>query len=266
MNTPDLHGELILSHGSRKLADARQMRLLAAIDTTGSITRAAREAGISYKSAWDTLDAMNHLSPTPLVARATGGKGGGGTRLTQAGRDLLAVYHAIEAEQQRLLATLAPHVDDAAATLNLLSRLRTMRTSARNQFLGRVSAIHTGAVNDEITLTLPGGQNIVAIVTADSRQTLGLETGGEAVALIKASSVLIACGDGLALSARNQLCGQIADIRSGAVNDEIILELAGSTRLVAVITCESTRRLGLATGMTVTAAFKASHVILAVPA
>ena len=171
------------------------MRLLAAIDTTGSITRAAREAGISYKSAWDTLDAMNHLSSTPLVARATGGKGGGGTRLTQAGRDLLAVYHAIEAEQQRLLATLAPHVDDAAATLNLLSRLRTMRTSARNQFLGRVSAIHTGAVNDEI-----------------------------------------------------------------------ILELAGGTRLVAVITCESTRRLGLATGMTVTAAFKASHVILAVPA
>lgn len=106
----------------------------------------------------------------------------------------------------------------------------------------------------------------MAIVTADSRQTLGLETGGEAVALIKASSVLIACGDGLALSARNQLCGQIADIRSGAVNDEIILELAGGTRLVAIITCESTRRLGLATGMTVTAAFKASHVILAVPA
>ena len=67
-----------------------------------------------------------------------------------------------------------------------------MRTSARNQFLATVTAVHRGAINDEIELGIVGGQKLVATVTHESTETLGLKAGAEAVALIKASAILIA--------------------------------------------------------------------------
>ena len=65
------------------------------------------------------------------------------------------------------------------------------RTSARNQLSGRVVAIHKGVVNDTVELELPGGERVVATLTSESTQDLGLEVGTEAIALIKASSVLV---------------------------------------------------------------------------
>lgn len=66
-----------------------------------------------------------------------------------------------------------------------------MAVSARNQFVGKVSATAHGAVNDEVELTLAGGAKLVAIVTSSSKEALGLNPGKEAIALIKASSILI---------------------------------------------------------------------------
>ncbi|WP_020202783.1 MULTISPECIES: TOBE domain-containing protein [Cupriavidus] len=67
------------------------------------------------------------------------------------------------------------------------------------------------------------------------------------------------------ISARNKLDGKVSAIRQGAVNDEIDLEIAGGVRIVASITGESTRRLGLAVGKDATALIKASSVIVGVP-
>ena len=66
-----------------------------------------------------------------------------------------------------------------------------MKISARNQLQGSVKAIHRGAVNSEVVITLPGGQEIVAIVTNSAVDTLGLKDGKKAYAVIKASSVLL---------------------------------------------------------------------------
>jgi molybdate transport system regulatory protein len=66
-----------------------------------------------------------------------------------------------------------------------------MRTSARNQFPGKVSAIKAGAVNDEIELDAAGGHTIVAIITHASTQELGLQAGADALALVKASSIIL---------------------------------------------------------------------------
>ena len=59
-----------------------------------------------------------------------------------------------------------------------------MAVSARNQLTGIISAVATGAVNDEVELTLPGGAKLVAIVTHSSKEALGLVNGKEAIALI----------------------------------------------------------------------------------
>lgn len=86
-----------------------------------------------------------------------------------------------------------------------------MAVSARNQLTGTVSAVATGAVNDEVELTLAGGAKLVAIVTHSSQQALGLAKGKEAIALIKAPWVTLATEDcGLKFSARNQFAGSVS--------------------------------------------------------
>ena len=75
--------------------------LLEAIDREGSISAAGRALGMSYKRAWDLVDAMNRLLGTPVVEASTGGYRGGGALLTDAGRNLVADYRAIERAAQR---------------------------------------------------------------------------------------------------------------------------------------------------------------------
>ena len=67
-----------------------------------------------------------------------------------------------------------------------------MRLSARNIFKGKVVRIVKGAVNSEVTLELPGGTQVVAIITNQSVKSLDLKKNVEAYAVIKASNVMIA--------------------------------------------------------------------------
>jgi molybdate transport system ATP-binding protein len=141
-----------------------------------------------------------------------------------------------------------------------------MKTSARNHFEGTISRLTSGAVNDEIELTLPAGQRIVAVVTHESTARLGLAVGAKAFALVKASSVIVV-GDlgGARLSARNQLAGTISRVQPGAVNAEIAIDVGGGLTIAAIVTQESAKSLGLAPGAAATAIFKASSVIVGVP-
>ena len=67
-----------------------------------------------------------------------------------------------------------------------------MKLSARNILKGKVVQIKPGAVNTEVILEIPGGAQIVSIITKESADNLGLAIGKSAYAVIKASSVMIA--------------------------------------------------------------------------
>ena len=67
-----------------------------------------------------------------------------------------------------------------------------MKLSARNVLKGKVKTITVGSVNDEIVLELPGGQEIVAVITKAAVQGLGIKVGKEAFAVIKANNVMLA--------------------------------------------------------------------------
>lgn len=143
----------------------------------------------------------------------------------------------------------------------------SMKVSARNVFKGTVERIQEGAVNAEVVLTLSGGEPLVAVVTMESVKSLGLAVGKEAVALVKAPwVVLMTDAQGIRLSARNCLEGTVTKVGEGAVNAEVVLELAGGTRVAAIVTRESVSELGLAPNVKATAVIKASHIILGVPA
>jgi molybdopterin-binding protein len=66
-----------------------------------------------------------------------------------------------------------------------------MKLSARNVLKGRISSITPGAVNSEIVLELPGGQEIVSVITKRSVEALALKVGSSAYAVVKASEVMI---------------------------------------------------------------------------
>lgn len=140
-----------------------------------------------------------------------------------------------------------------------------MKTSARNAFRGVVASVTEGAVNSEVVVKIAEGVEIVAIVTRQSVEDLGLAPGREAIALIKASNIILAPGgEALRTSARNRLTGTVCRYEEGAVNSEISLELDAGKTLTATITRASARELELRVGAPAVALIKASHIILAV--
>ncbi|MBB5469525.1 molybdate transport system regulatory protein [Paraburkholderia sp. CI2] len=266
----EVGGSVWFQAGTQTLGGAARIALLAAIGETGSITSAAKAVGISYKGAWDAIDTMNNLAGEPLVVRLTGGKGGGGTTLTPRAVKLIETFRAVEREHRRFLERAGAAIGEGFATdWDLIGRIG-VKTSARNQFYGTVSAIERGTVNDEVSLALPGGHTIVAVLTHESTEALGLAVGVAAFALIKASwVVLLVPGDGdrdvpLNLSARNQLSGTVHSVKRGAVNTEVSLGLEGGAVVTAVVTNGSVDMLGLQEGASAVAVFKASSVILGV--
>ena len=70
--------------------------LLQSINKVGSISEAARQDQISYRRAWDMVNAMNHCFKKPLVESMTGGKGGGGAALTPLGKKVIEIYRDME--------------------------------------------------------------------------------------------------------------------------------------------------------------------------
>lgn len=142
-----------------------------------------------------------------------------------------------------------------------------MKISARNSFPGTVTALTEGPVNAEVELTTAGGDRIVAVVTESSVKSLDLALGKSVVAYVKASWVMVLAGqEDVRFSARNHLAGTVQEVNKGAVNSDVVVELPGGSRVHAVITHEAVLELGLKPGVQVSVLFKASHVILGVPA
>lgn len=140
-----------------------------------------------------------------------------------------------------------------------------MKISARNVLAGTVHSVIKGAVNAEVTLTLQGGENVVAIITNSSADSLELMKGKSAYAIIKASEVMIGKGvERAKLSARNVLAGEVATFKDGAVNSEVEIKLVGGTPVVASITKASVKALDLHQGDKVSAIVKASNVLIGI--
>jgi molybdate transport system regulatory protein len=152
---------------------------------------------------------------------------------------------------------------EALQTLKTLRRIE-MNLSARNIWLGQVKNIDKGVVNSVVTLQLKGGDTVSSVITENSVKRLGLEVGKDAMAIVKASNVLLGSEiDYATLSARNILTGTINNIVPGAINDEITIALPGGSTVTSIITSASVKRLGLVVGKEMSAIIKASDVLLA---
>jgi molybdate transport system regulatory protein len=84
----------IEADGNILLGEGR-VSLLKAIEATGSLTKAAKSLGMSYKKAWSLIDAVNKRAEKPVTTTNIGGKGGGGATLTPYGKSLVNAFETI---------------------------------------------------------------------------------------------------------------------------------------------------------------------------
>ncbi|MEF3192940.1 MAG: winged helix-turn-helix domain-containing protein [Halothiobacillaceae bacterium] len=101
---------------------SRRLALLSAVAEVGSISGAARRIGMTYKAAWDAIEAINNLAGAPLVQTQHGGKDGGGARLTPMGERLLAMHRRLESVVGQVLEGFKGE-DDGLENLSMLRGL-----------------------------------------------------------------------------------------------------------------------------------------------
>jgi len=91
-NKCSINGRIWISKKEETFLGYGRVVLLERIKDYGSITKAAKSMGMSYRNAWELVASMNKLSEKPLVDRFTGGKGGGGTVLTKHGEKAIVLF------------------------------------------------------------------------------------------------------------------------------------------------------------------------------
>jgi len=253
---------LTLRLQQRLFADPRRITLLKQIEQTGSISQGAKNAGISYKSAWDAINEMNQLSEQPLVDRATGGKGGGGAQLTRYGQRLIQLYELLAQIQQKAFDVLSD--DDALPLNSLLAAISrfSLQTSARNQWFGTVTGREHSQIQQHVDVLLADGTTRLKVaLTARSGERLGLDEGKEVLVLLKAPWVNITQDSAAADGADNQLAGRITHIEHGEAQSEVLMTLPDGQTLCATVAREQADRLRIESEAI--AYFSADRVIVA---
>ncbi len=263
----------VLGHASGD----KRIEILRLIGQSGSISQAAREAGVSYKAAWQAVDTLTNLAGVVLVNRSVGGAGGGGASLSEAGLQLLAAADALAQARSQVLARLQPDGRGMASFSQL-----SVRTSMRNQLPGQVIALAAAGHIVRVTLALfmgarcdaATGARLVSRITRESAELLALQPGLPVLALFKATAVTVQrCLLGTALAAAagapdapgaagNVLSGRAVRVSKGQTGDEVSLRLEAGLQLVGFAPPAS----GIRVGAKVTAQIDEAAVVVALPA
>lgn len=259
----NLEGRFWISKSDHSFLGKGRIELLVHIEESGSITKAAKLMKMSYKAAWDAVDNMNNLADYPLVERSKGGKGGGGTHLTDYAKELISTYRILNEEHQLFLKNLSLRIDEKNGHFNLLESMN-VRISARNQLKAKVTKIQRGAVESELFLQLHSDDIIIAVITNDSLEFLDIEIGTEVHALFKANAVIISTDIELVASDRNRFFGDVIRINRGSLNAEVIVELKGGNTICSTMSIESLDELQLEIGMKVVTFCKPKSIILGI--
>lgn len=211
-----------------RLADAlghdvvdKRLDILRRIGEVGSISEAARGAGVSYKAAWQAVDTLSNLAGAALLERSVGGSGGGGAQLTAAGHQLLTGAAQLQAAREQVLARLATPTAGLAAL--------GLRTSMRNQLPCTVRRLKLQGGAMRVELALADGTPLASRITRESAQLLALVPGLPVLALCKATAVAVT-GAASAAEGRNRLAGRASRVARGA--GEVALALDCGLQMV----------------------------------
>ncbi len=228
----------------------KRLEILRLIGATGSISEAARQAGVSYKAAWQAVHTLTNLAGVDLVDRAVGGAGGGGAQLTTAGAQLLEAARQMDLARREVLARFSGGVAQALPGVGL-------RTSMRNNLPCQVLQLIRPSLAEpmvRVVLVLPQGGQLISSITRESAELLGLRVGLPVLALCKATAVAVrapavqaaepAGANGLDTGAANLMSGSVARLLRGSQRDEVLMRLPGDLQLVGFAPHPNRLRVG----------------------
>ena len=210
-----LESDLHLTKNSEEFLSPKRVQLLENIIIYGSITKAAKASGITYKTAWAWIDKMNSLASKPLVQRISGGKGGGGTLVTAFAKELIGRFTELEALHQKHLASLDRSFEDLDN-----GRMHDFVFSRLN---AEVLAIEENASRASIVLRLETLETIAAQAPMAFTQINKLSVGSLVSVLIESEAVSVSRYNEEELSSRNKLKTKVKDIV--IQGDEVLLKL-----------------------------------------
>lgn len=237
----------------------KRIDILRRVGETGSISEAARRAGVSYKAAWQALETLNNLAGTAMVEKIVGGSGGGGAALTAAGRRVLEAAMLLQRSRSEVLALLQPRSRDKPGAPGLAAL--ALRTSMRNQFACRVTSLRSSGGMLRVGVELSAGTRLHSRITRESAQLLRLAAGTPVLALCKATAVQVAAQIDPAIM-RNVLAGTVRRASRAADGGEVALQLDGGVSLVGFALPGTSLRAG----QRAMAGIEESAVVLAIPA
>ncbi len=250
-----LGSDLMLSNAGEVLLNQKKVKLLENIMVYGSISKAAKESGVTYKTAWGWIDKMNASSPRPLVQKISGGKDGGGTLVTAYAKELMNTYEEVEALHQKHLHALEDsfsHLqDEGASQLFAFSRLQA-----------RVKKISLKADKAIFVLGLSCGSEISAQAPISFVEVNAIDVGSNVNVLIESDTVSVSTSFEKEISSRNKLLVKVDEITVHEEDVLLTLSLCEDQYLTSRITYKSYEDMRIEVGDELTAIFKAYSVTL----
>ncbi len=155
----------------------KRVKILKFIEKFGSLNKASKELGITYKHIWDEIKDMEKYLNEKLLMTVSKGRKGGGTTLTEKAKEILNDYEMYEKGINLEIS------DKFWESLSIMS--------ARNKIKGTIEEIKTEGVATEIKIKVNEPVEIVALITKTSAERLKLKKGDKAFAIIKATDVMI---------------------------------------------------------------------------
>jgi len=156
-------------------------KILEAIEKENSISKAAETLGMSYRYVWNYLQDIKKTLEEPIVETFKGGKsGGGGAKLTDLGRSLLAEYRQVESYMDKVLSSSGS------------SEVKGVKLSARNQFKGKIVSVEKGVITSKVKVEIKMPVTVTAVITKEAVEDLDLKVGDEVTAIVKSTEIMIA--------------------------------------------------------------------------
>jgi len=204
-----IEGRFWIKKGNKNFLGAGRVELLKNIDKFGSISKAARAMKMSYKAAWDAVDIMNNLSQKPILEKSSGGKGGGGSRLTEYGKKLIKDFEELEKNYKLFLENLE----------NFDKKIYGYKISARNRILCEIENIECEDGICTLTLNLRNNKKLLSKITNLAVEELELKKGDKVIAIIKSTSIKI-----LDRKSSNSIRAKVIDVKKGKNYSTITFE------------------------------------------
>jgi len=183
METREKHnpsGKIWIEYQGNPILGKGGAEILREIEAEQSLSKAAEKLGMSYRYLWNYVQKIQNALKAKVVETYKGGKaGGGGARLTDAGKGLLEEYDRLEGYLVEFLSN-----PDGSEVVRL-------KLSARNQFKGKIVAVEKGVITAKVRVEIKVPAVVTAVITKDAVEDLDLKIGDEVTAIVKSTEILI---------------------------------------------------------------------------